>query len=147
MNQKFKAAVESLHPKYEALIGAEPYISGTKLPLKGVYLFSEKGKPFYVGRSDNIPKRFRAHRSQQINKAALLRLMISKALGYKADYGAGTDKLKRLPGFAEASGRARKRIRSMTFRAVEESHPTRQALLEIYCAVAAKTPFNDFKTH
>jgi predicted GIY-YIG superfamily endonuclease len=147
MNKNFEAAVESLHAKYEALIGATPHAPGAKLPLKGVYLFSEKDKPFYVGRSDNVPKRFRAHRGTQMNQAALLRLMICRELGYTADYRKGRDKIKSLPGFDEASKRARNRISSMSFRAVEESDPTRQALLEIYCAVAAETPFNDFKNH
>jgi len=30
---------------------------------------------------------------------------------------------------------------------VEETDPTRQALLEIYAATVLKTPFNDFDTH
>jgi hypothetical protein len=32
-------------------------------------------------------------------------------------------------------------------RYVEEAEPNRQALLEIYVAVALDTPFNDFKNH
>jgi hypothetical protein len=35
----------------------------------------------------------------------------------------------------------------MDLRFVEESDPTRQALLEIYVAVTLKTPFNDFDNH
>lgn len=43
--------------------------------------------------------------------------------------------------------RAKERVRAMEFRAVEESDQTRQALLEVYCAIALKTPYNDFGTH
>jgi hypothetical protein len=35
----------------------------------------------------------------------------------------------------------------MEFRAVEECDQTRQALLEIYCAAALSTRYNDFGTH
>jgi GIY-YIG catalytic domain len=147
MNGKFKAAVDSLHPKYEALIGGEPYTPGAKLPLKGVYLFSEKDKHLYVGRSDNILHRFKAHRSAQMNKAALVRLIVAKEVGYVRDYRGGRNKIEGYAGFAEARERARKRVHAMSFRAVEENDPTRQALLEVYCAIAAETPFNDFGVH
>ncbi len=42
---------------------------------------------------------------------------------------------------------AKKRVRAMEFRAVEESDQTKQALLEVYCAITLKTPHNDFGTH
>ena len=35
----------------------------------------------------------------------------------------------------------------MELRYVEEADPLRQTLLEIYVAVALKTPYNDFDTH
>ena len=47
------------------------------------------------------------------------------------------------PVFVEA----KKRIREMQVRYVEERDPLRQALLEIYVAVVLKTPYNDFNTH
>jgi hypothetical protein len=147
MNEKFKAAAESLHPKYETLIAAPSNVPTAKLPKKGVYLISENDKHLYVGRSDNIPRRFGHHRSAKMNKAALLRLIICKELGYTPNYGKGQNKIEKLPGFDKALERARIRINSMSFRAVEENDPTRQALLEIYCAVAAETLFNDFGVH
>lgn len=39
------------------------------------------------------------------------------------------------------------RIREMDVRWVAESDPTRQALLEIYCAIALGTEYNNFKNH
>jgi hypothetical protein len=51
------------------------------------------------------------------------------------------------PVFEPAFGRAKARIRSMDLRFVEETDPTRQALLEIYAATVLETPFNDFKNH
>ena len=51
------------------------------------------------------------------------------------------------PDFAAAIQEAKARIRAMEYRYVEETDQIRQALLEIYCAVALDTPYNDFGTH
>ena len=51
------------------------------------------------------------------------------------------------PEFRFAFDEAKKRIRMMDLRFVEENDPIRQALLEIYVAVSLKTPYNDFDTH
>jgi len=147
MHPKFREAVDALHSKFELLLGSSPHRPGAKLPKKGVYLFCEKGKPQYVGRSDNIPARRTHHRSAATNKAALSRLIACDELGLKRDYGTGRDKFKNAPGFAAAFKQARIRVHAMEFRAVEECDPTRQALLEVYCAVAAGTKFNDFGNH
>jgi len=52
-----------------------------------------------------------------------------------------------LPAFRGAFHAAKARIRAMDYRFVGESDQTCQALLEIYCAVALATPYNDFGTH
>jgi len=49
--------------------------------------------------------------------------------------------------FAGAFIAAKERIRAMEYRYVEEADQNRQALLEIYCAVVLRTPYNDFGTH
>jgi hypothetical protein len=51
------------------------------------------------------------------------------------------------PEFARAFAQAKKRIRQMELRFVEETDALRQTLLEIYVAVVLKTPYNDFDTH
>ena len=51
------------------------------------------------------------------------------------------------PAFKEAFLRAKERVRRMEVRYVEERDPLRQALLEIYVAVALRTPHNTFDTH
>ena len=51
------------------------------------------------------------------------------------------------PVFAAAFAAAKERIRRMEYRYVEEDDQTRQALLEIYCAVVLGTTYNDFGTH
>ena len=49
--------------------------------------------------------------------------------------------------FVFAFKSAKKRIRTMEYRYVEELNQNRQALLEIYCAVVLGTPYNNFGTH
>jgi len=55
--------------------------------------------------------------------------------------------LMRDPDFKAAFSASKARIRAMDYRFVEELDPMRQALLEIYCAAALETPYNDFRTH
>ena len=50
-------------------------------------------------------------------------------------------------GFRNAFDAAKARIRQMQVRFVEEADPVRQAVLEVYVAVALQTPYNDFDTH
>ena len=152
MNSKFREAVEALHPKLTLLIGSVPHSAGVPLPMKGVYLFCEEGKPLYVGRSNNIPQRRKNHTSLSAgaNQAAFAVLLVREQLRLVADYRPGPGTRARLSDnaeFAEAFRKAKERVRAMQFRAVEERDQTRQALLEIYCAVALETPYNDFRTH
>ncbi|MFN7263885.1 MAG: hypothetical protein ACK5T5_03010, partial [Phenylobacterium sp.] len=49
--------------------------------------------------------------------------------------------------FKAAFDAAKAKVRAMEFRYVEETDPIRQSVLEIYCAVALETPFNDFDNH
>lgn len=51
------------------------------------------------------------------------------------------------PAFSDAFTHSKARIRAMEFRYVEESDPVCQCLLEVYCAVSLKTPYNDFDNH
>ena len=51
------------------------------------------------------------------------------------------------PAFVVSFTDAKRRVRTMQVRYVEETDPLRQALLEIYAAVVLATPYNDFNTH
>jgi hypothetical protein len=150
MNPKFRETVDALHPAFERLIAAKPYIRGNPLPRRGVYLFSEKDKPIYVGRSDNIPRRYGQHTlpSSQTNQAALASLIAKEELDLLPDYRPGARaRLLANELFTAAFHKAKQRIRSMEFRAVEETDPLKQALIEVYCAVVLETPYNDFSNH
>ena len=65
---------------------------------------------------------------------------------YRADEGSRAG-LMLDAKFLKAFTQAKERIRAMEYRFVEETNQNRQALLEIYCAVVLRTPYNDFGTH
>ena len=151
----FNAAVTSLQPSFERLLGMEPISYGqlpaTKhMPRRGIYLFSEGEDYLYVGRSNNLRRRYRDHCSGDHNKAAFEMRLAREKTNKRATYTAGKDDVKSLmqdAGFKEAFFAAQDSIRKMEFRYVEQTCPIRQALLEIYCALALKARHNDFENH
>src|SRR2546428_12483555 len=64
MNDKFRDLVESLEPKYLALLSMPPVRFGSlpkEIPPRGIYLFSEGAAHLYVGRTNGIRKRLQNH--------------------------------------------------------------------------------------
>ena len=145
--------VDGLHSKYESLISMEPVTIDAvpgKTPKGGIYLFSDAGHHLYVGRtkrdirarlkdhvgtSDDCPFAWHLAREATGNKIA----------SYKKQ-GSRKNLLSQ-PRFRKAYEDAKKKIRVMEVRYVSESDPLKQALLEIYVAVAAHAKHNDFDTH
>ncbi len=155
MHEAFRLYVESLHDSYERLVSMEPCcITKLRLPLPDccIYLFSENGKHLYVGRTRHLRNRLRQHSipASQHNQAVFAFRLAREITGnltarYTADGSRAA--LVLLPEFAAAFTAAKKRIRDMELRFVEEADPLRQALLEIYVSIVLKTPYNDFNTH
>ena len=156
MNPKFAALVEALAPKLERLLAMPPLTYGAlpaAMPKSGVYLFTESGRHLYVGRSNVLAGRYGRHcRPGATHRQAAFAFQLAReATGKtKASYRPGEGSRAGLmfdPAFAAAFAAAKERIRKMEYRYVEEADQNRQALLEIYCAVALETPYNDFGTH
>ena len=156
MHPSFTVFVESLHGKYEKLVSCPMCCDGRlpkTIPKSGVYLFSENGKPLYVGRSNRLRGRYAKHcgKSSPHNAAAFAFKLAREATGKRtASYIAGKDDRKTLmqdPAFKQAFEEAKARIRKMDYRFVEETDQVKQALLEIYCTVVLQTSYNDFDTH
>ena len=156
MDRRFAALVETLAPKLEQLVAMPPLTYGALpigMPKSGVYLFTENGRHLYVGRSNNLRSRYSSHCSPGSThfKAAFAFLLTRETTGrtvatYRAGDGSRAD-LMLDTTFSEKFAAAKARIRGMEYRYVEETDQTRQALLEIYCAVVLRTPYNDFGTH
>ena len=153
MHPRFAKAANSLDASYRALVKMKPVAIGgmpKNMPTRGIYLFSEGKKHLYVGRSNKLNKRPSRHCGTYRMAAFAFRLA-REATGFvKPSYKSGDESrngLMKNPRFVREFNKAKSRIRKMDLRFVEEKDQTRQALLEIYCAVALKAPYNDFNTH
>ncbi|HWR51343.1 MAG TPA: GIY-YIG nuclease family protein [Bryobacteraceae bacterium] len=156
MNTDFQNAISGLEGKCAMLLAMQPVAVAEAKGIgsvAGVYLLSQGTKHLYVGRSNNIRRRLRLHCQGARNQAPLAKqlamLHLSQAgvplpsayrKGNKEFYG--TD-----PQFCRAFKNAKVTVASSSVRFVEEREPVAQALLEIYVALAMKTPFNDFDVH
>lgn len=155
MDAKFRKHLAIAHRKLRALLAStavEADALPMKMPASGVYLFTERGKHLYVGRSNRLRKRIPLHyrrASKHSSAAFAFRLARKAARREVASYRTeGSRKqLAADPSFARAFQRAKERIRQMEVRFVEEKDQLRQTLLEIYAAAVLSTPFNDFDTH
>jgi predicted GIY-YIG superfamily endonuclease len=155
MNTAFVRFVETLEPKFQSLIAMKAVrYAGlpSQMPERGIYLFSEGANHLYVGRTNRIRRRLAGHcRPSSTHFSATFAFRIArKETGLlKATYttkGSRAELVKD-PIFGPAFTAAKTRLANMDLRFVDEDDPVRQALLEIYVAVALKTPFNDFDNH
>lgn len=155
MHENFRFLTERLDDRFELLLSMHPTtVAGRPrmMPKKGIYLLTEGNRHLYVGRSRNISSRLANHSrpSARENQAAFAFRLARESTGLtSASYQEeGSRKsLMQSSVFVDAFTAAKARIRAMDLRYVEEAHPVRQALLEIYVAVVLGTPYNDFDTH
>lgn len=156
MDPRFASVIDSLHESFERLIAMAP-VSFERLPRimpsQGVYLFSEHDRHLYAGRSNRLRNRFGQHcrSSSQHNQAVFAFRLAREATGRLVPaYVPGAGSRASLPldeVFNAAFMQAKLRVRAMDLRFVEETDQTRQALLELYCAITLQCPYNDFNTH
>ena len=153
MNPRFKGLVDGLHSKFESLMSMAPVTVDTApndTAKGGVYLFSRSGRYLYVGRTKRIIKdRLKDHVSSADDCPFAWHLAReatnNKVASYKPE---GSRKhLLSQPHFKKAYESAKEQIRKMEVRYVDEPDPLKQALLEIYVAVATDAEHNDFDTH
>lgn len=155
MDVAFQQYMEELHPSFERLVSQTPVTIANlprELPRQCVYLFSEGKHHLYVGRSNKFRNRLRQHSidGAQHNQAVFAFRLARESTGRtEASYTAEGSRasLSTDPEFARAFLSAKRRVRAMDLRYVEEVDQLRQALLEIYVAVVLRTPYNDFATH
>lgn len=152
MNPRFRRLVERLGDKHRRLIRMSAVTVDTaprESPTGGVYLFSRNGRALYVGRTKRpIVQRLKDH-VRDAPDCPFAWQLARRATGRARSYRPEGSRRKLLtdPTFKRAYQHARERIRRMEVRYVEEVDPLKQALLEIYVAVATKARYNDFDTH
>ncbi len=123
-----------------------------EMPDRGIYLFSEGDNHLYVARTNRLRQRLSEHcrRSSSHNSAPFAFLLAREACGMKsASYKAEGSRaaLEKHDLFNPAFVAAKSRVGAMDVRFVEEAHPLRQALLEMYVAISLGTPHNSFANH
>lgn len=155
LHAAFSEYVESIHASFERLMGMESVTIATVprgAPSECIYLFSEGLQHLYVGRTRHLRQRLRQHSipAAQHNQAVfafrLAREMTGRLTATYSKEGSRVA-LSSDAEFSSAFLEAKRRVREMQVRYIEERDPLRQALLEIYVAVVLKTPYNDFDTH
>lgn len=155
LDPQFTNLIGTLPASLERLLAMAPVTVKTmprQMPVSGIYLWSEAGKHIYVGRSRRIRQRLQEHvrPSSGHNQASFAFLMARQETGMTdASYSPAGSRAQLLndPIFKETFDTAKQRLAKMELRFVEETHPVRQCLLEVYVATALKTPFNDFASH
>ena len=155
MNPRFKQLVDQFDVSFQRLVLMEP-VKVTSLPrdmpTSGVYLFSERDCHLYVGRSNRLRVRLQEHGrpSSTHNSAPFAFNIARRATGrMEATYDSKGSRasLESEPEFSETFAKAKERVHRMDIRYVKEDDPLKQALLEIYVAIALDTPYNEFGTH
>ncbi len=147
--------IEGLDASLRKLLMCEPIRfsdCSKRLPLSVVYLFSFNDRPIYVGRSNKFRQRLGNHcrPSSRSNQASLAFRLACTKLDHRPERyrkGQGADySLRTVAGLADEFERQKQQLSTMDIRFVEEERQERQALLEIYCALALGVP-HDFGTH
>lgn len=153
MNPQFAALIESLNSKFELLMSMPPVTVDTApkdTPKGGIYLFTSAGCHLYVGRTKrSIKDRLKDHVSTADDCPFAWHLARDATNNRIASYKSeGSRKhLLSQSSFRKAYESAKQDIRMMEVRYVGEPEPLKQALLEIYVAIATKARHNDFDTH
>ena len=153
MNEEFKKHINGLDEQLRQLLQMAPLTLEQPIrnsPKGGVYLFSENGVHLYVGRTKrHFAVRLKGHINTATDCPFAFRIA-RKETGFTESAYSGDGTRKKLlanADFVNAYEAAKRRIKKMEVRWIQEPDPTRQALLEIYVSVVLKTPFNDFDTH
>ena len=152
MHPDYLAVSDQLDAKYRALMAMEPIVAEEvprDTPEGGIYLFSENGVHLYAGRTKRrLGVRIRSHFGTAVD-CPFAWLLARERTGFRATYtkkGSRKELLAR-PEFLAIYNECKQRIRRMQVRFVAEPEPLRQALLEIYTAIASGAKHNDFETH
>lgn len=156
LDPTFVKSLEFLQPKLDQLIGMRPYSYGNlpnAMPRHGIYLFSENDCYWYIGRSSKLRTSYGRHcnPSATVRTADFAFRLATLIAGKKNPVSHLSEHNKKLIAlnakFCAAFDSAKKRIRKMDFRFVEECDLNEQALLEVYCSMALKTKYSDFGAH
>ena len=153
MNSEFRRFVDQLPGLLKSLKGSRLISRSdlTGIPEMGVYVFLEKGKPMYVGRTDDMKGRIQRHSrpSSGHGSATFAFLIAKKAAGGKGiDLDVSREVLEKDPAFVPLFNKAKERVRTMPVKVIRIDDAILQTLFEVYAAVALETTeYNSFVNH
>jgi hypothetical protein len=152
---RFAELIQPFPESMERLLAMPPVTIATlprQMPASGIYLWTENEHHIYVGRSRRMKQRLQEHArpSSGHNQASFAFLLARDATGMTEPSYSPTgsrDQLLQDASFKTAFDDAKKRLRQMHIRFVEELDPVRQCLLEVYAATVLMTRYNSFESH
>lgn len=125
-----------------------PRLKHTEIPTTaGMYLFSERGRPIYVGQTRNLRQRLSNHcrPSGSHNQASFAFLLAKKAFG---NYAGTRSQLEAEAKFIPLFTKAKARVARMPVSFIECADPELRTVFEVYAAGHLNTKkYNSFETH
>lgn len=118
------------------------------VPQKGIYLFQERGRPLYVGRTNRMRERLMEHgRNSASHYDASFAYRIAKEEAQK-EKGFNSkmsrkDFCSKSP-YKEKFSKAKARVAKMQMSYVSIEDPYVQTIFEVYAALKLDTPYNHF---
>ena len=152
MVPEFKGIVEDMPRLLQELKGSSPFHiqQGKDLPPKGIYVLYEHEQPIYVGRSNNIKNRLRQHRipSSTHNSAPFAFNLAKEHYGQARGIKMSRVEMGKDPMFQKLFLEAKARVSAMQVGVIGIEEPEKQAIFEIYAALALRTQrYNSFDNH
>lgn len=152
---RFEGLVAQLPHLLNDLLACPPHFAGERpvAPrVSGVYLFSEGGRPRYVGRTRDCRRRLGDHirPSSPQNSAPFAFNLARRELDEAGQLTMGTRAaIAAHDAFSDEFAKAKQRIRRMEFRFVAISDPAVSTIFEVYASIALGTEgdYNLFETH
>lgn len=152
--RRFDGAVERLRALLDELLSAPRHRVAdhpAARDVPGIYLFSEKETPVYVGQTRKLRTRLRQHTklTAKQNQASFA-FNIAKNDAEKAgiDVRRFRNLLEEDPEFISHFDDAKTKVAGMEVQFIELDDPIERTLFEVYAALALETEeFNKFETH
>lgn len=119
--------------------------------VEGIYLFSERGRPIYVGQSQDIRRRLGDHtRPSGSHFSASFAFLLAKAAAKRRGIRVNRPRatLAAHPRFGALFKGAKERVANMQVQFVKVEDPVRRTVFEVYASLLlGTTRFNSFETH
>lgn len=152
MNEELRSLLAQMDPLLVKLKACPPETFATrkKLPDRGVYVFYDGEKALYVGRSNQIWKRIGTHGREGASQeqASFAFRLLAKNYNLTVGHGTGANRSQVAKRYAAEFREQKRRVRSMTVRAVAVTDDTKSYFFEAYAILAlGTTEFNKFEPH